>query len=148
MSLNLALTETQVQEERAWLSNFNRALDSLDVLGRWAPFWAEDAFVQFSNLPRVENKPAVLADLARLFGYFQFVKHQTLRVSLDPANGLIYHTASVSMQVKGDPQERIFTVPSLTVLHKRVGEQVTTGMEVYIDISQATDVLKELAAQD
>ena len=52
------------------------------------------------------------------------------------------------MQVKGDPQERVFTVPSLTVLHKRVGGQATTGMEVYIDISQATDVLKQLAAQD
>lgn len=52
------------------------------------------------------------------------------------------------MQVKGDPQERVFTVPSLAVLHKRVGEQKTASMEVYIDISQALDVLKELASQD
>jgi hypothetical protein len=70
----------------------------------------------------------------------------TVRVLVDSTNGLIYHTASVSMQVKGDPKERVFTVPALTVLHKRVGEDQTTGMEVYIDIESAKEVLKELEA--
>jgi hypothetical protein len=50
------------------------------------------------------------------------------------------------MQVKGDPQERVFVVPSLTVLHKKVGKEQTTGMEVYIDIGPATEVLKSLAS--
>jgi hypothetical protein len=35
------LTDAETQAERAWLTNFNQALDSLDVLGRWAPFWKE-----------------------------------------------------------------------------------------------------------
>ncbi|KAG9101140.1 hypothetical protein FRC06_003318 [Ceratobasidium sp. 370] len=143
-----SLTETELEQEHAWLAKFNQALDSLDIYGNWAQFWADNAFVQFANDPKIEQKDAVLAQLAGLFGYFQSVKHTTIRVSFDSAAGLIYHTASVSMQVKGDPHRRVFTVPALTVLHKKVGEEHTTGMEVYIDISPAKEVLKEMANGD
>jgi hypothetical protein len=80
------------------------------------------------------------------YNHLMISQHRTLRVSLDPTNGLIHHTASVSMQVKGDPQERVFVSPAHTVLHKRVGEEQTTGMEVYIDIGPAKEVLKSLAS--
>ncbi|KAG8787045.1 hypothetical protein FRC12_015967 [Ceratobasidium sp. 428] len=147
MSSSISLTEAEINQEHAWLANFNQALDSIDICGRWAPFLADDSFVQFANDPRVEQKDAVLAQLAQLFGYFQSIKHSTTRVSLDPAAGLIYHSASVSMQVKGDPQERIFIVPALITLHKKPGEEQATGMEVYIDIGPAKEVLKELAGK-
>ncbi|KAG9091589.1 hypothetical protein FRC07_011823 [Ceratobasidium sp. 392] len=145
MSLTTSLTEAEINQERAWLARFNQALDTLDVHGRLAPFFAENIFVQFANDLRINQKGAVLAQLATLFGYFQLLKHSTIRVSFDPATGLIYHTASVSdMIVKGDPQERVFTVPALTVIHKQPGEDQTTGMEVYIDIGAAKEVLQEL----
>ncbi|KAG8768040.1 hypothetical protein FRC12_005869 [Ceratobasidium sp. 428] len=145
MSSNIFLTEAEINQEHAWLAKFNQALDSLDIRGRWAPFLADNGFVQFANDPSVEQKDAVLTQLATLLGYFQSIKHSTTRVSLDPAAGLIYHSASVSMQVKRDPQERVFTVPALIVLHKKPGKEHATGMEVYIDIGPAKEVLKELA---
>ncbi|KAG8720591.1 hypothetical protein FRC09_009297 [Ceratobasidium sp. 395] len=164
MSSSISLTEAEINQEHTWLAKFNQALDSLDIRGRWAPFLADSrciylsthfflsqfplplgGFVQFANDPRVEQKDAVLTQLATLFGYFQSIKHSTTRVSLDPAAGLIYHSASVSMQVKRDPQERVFTVPALITLHKKPGEEQAAGMEVYIDIGPAKEVLKELA---
>ena len=76
----------------------------------------------------------------------RFTLGSILRHSFDFSLGLIYQTALVTYQIKGDPKGRKVEVPGIAVLHKRVGSSQITGFETYIDKEPLAAIIGELLA--
>lgn len=79
--------------------------------------------------------------------YLDFSLNSILRHSFDPPSGLIYQTALVTYQIKGDPKERKVEVPGIAVLHKRVGGHQVTGFETYMDKEPLVSIIQEVLGQ-
>ncbi|KAF8604426.1 hypothetical protein BDV93DRAFT_522541 [Ceratobasidium sp. AG-I] len=137
------LTEEQLQAELAWLKEFNQASDSLDW-NRWQEFWADDSFLLFGNTPKIEGKSAITQYFKEQLGYLDLMQHVILRHSFDLPLGLIYQTALVTYQIKGDPKGRQVEVPGIAVLHKQVGSDRITGFETYIDKEPLATIISEI----
>jgi hypothetical protein len=69
---------------------------------------------------------------------------RTTRCSFDSVCGIIYQTALVAYQVKGDEQGRTVTIPALAAIHKRAGDEKITGLEVYGDATPMKEIVKEV----
>ncbi|ELU42423.1 hypothetical protein AG1IA_03554 [Rhizoctonia solani AG-1 IA] len=69
------------------------------------------------------------------------------RYSFDLPLGLIYMSATVSFRVKGDPKGRTIQVSVIGVIHKRPGELVATGGEIYFDNSPIVAVIQEVLGE-
>ncbi|CAE6535246.1 unnamed protein product [Rhizoctonia solani] len=137
------LTQDQVEVEMTWLKHFNQDGDSLDW-SRWEKWWASDAFLQFGNAPRIEGKEAINKYLEPQINILELMHHEIIRLSFDKSLGLIYQTVIITYKVKGDPQGRTVHVPGLGVLHKRAGDNLLTGLEVYIDKAPIEAIAKEV----
>ncbi|CAE6398429.1 unnamed protein product [Rhizoctonia solani] len=137
------LAQDQIQAEQAWLKEFLQDADSLNwsIWGKW---WADDAFLQFGNTPRMEGKESIQKYMEPQFSVLEFVHHEVSRISFDVPLGLIYQTVVVTYKVKGDPQGRSIQVPGFSVLHKQVGENLLKGLEVYSDGGPVEAVVKEV----
>ncbi|CAE6383660.1 unnamed protein product [Rhizoctonia solani] len=137
------LTENQLEAEQTWLKHFNQDGDSLNW-SRWEKWWAKDAFLQFGNAPRIDGKEAIIKYLEPQINILELMHHEITRLCFDKSLGLIYQTVTITYKVKGDPQGRTIQVPGLGVLHKRVGEDLLMGFEVYIDKSPIEAVIKDV----
>ncbi|CCO29561.1 hypothetical protein BN14_03577 [Rhizoctonia solani AG-1 IB] len=137
------LTQDQIQAERIWLDRFMQDTDSLDW-SRWGKWWADDAFIQFGNTPKIEGKESIQKYMEPQLGILELMYHEATRISFDVPLGLIYQTTIITYKVKGDLQGRSIQVPGLAVIHKQVGENVLKGFEVYIDREPVAAVVKEV----
>ncbi|KAF8687554.1 hypothetical protein RHS03_09968, partial [Rhizoctonia solani] len=137
------LTSEEIQAERAWIDQFAQDSDALDW-SRWDKWWADDAFFQFGNTPRIEGKKAIQKYMEPQYSVLEFMHHGVIRISFDVPLGLIYQTTIISYKVKGDLEGRTIQIPGLAILHKRVGENVLKGFEVYIDKGPIEAVAKEV----
>ncbi|CAE7140886.1 unnamed protein product [Rhizoctonia solani] len=137
------LTQDQLETEQSWLKHFNQDGDSLDW-SKWEKWWAGDAFLQFGNAPRIDGKEAIVKHLEPQLNALELMHHEIIRLSFDKHLGLIYQTVVITYKVKGDPQERTIQVPGLGVLHKRIGEKLLTGFEIYVDKAPIEVVVKEV----
>ncbi|KAB5590023.1 hypothetical protein CTheo_6548 [Ceratobasidium theobromae] len=136
------LSEEQLQWERAWLQEFNTTSDSLDWL-KWEKYWDNNAFLQFGN-HRVEGKEDIAKYFHEQLGVLEFMQHSITRHSFDTPLGLIYQSADVIYKVKGDPQRRAIHTSGIGVIHKRVGSQVLTGLEIFIDKEAIAAIVQEV----
>ncbi|KAG8744974.1 hypothetical protein FRC10_009082 [Ceratobasidium sp. 414] len=78
---------------------------------------------------------------------FKSTKHEVTRHSFDLARGLIYQAANVTSVINGDPEAKAIVTPVLMVIHRQVGEPKIRGMEMYGDLSQVEETLKEVIAR-
>ncbi|KAG9104251.1 hypothetical protein FRC06_004235 [Ceratobasidium sp. 370] len=103
-----------------------------------------DAFLVFGHKVRIEGKPALTQHFNRYLKMFKSTKHEVTRHSFDHARGLIYQTANVTSVINGDPEAKAIVTPILTILHKQAGEPKIRGMEMYGDLTQVEDALKDV----
>ncbi|KAG8713861.1 hypothetical protein FRC11_010708 [Ceratobasidium sp. 423] len=137
------LTQDQIQSELAWIDQFNQAGDSLDW-SKWEKWWAPDAFMQFANEPRIEGREAISKYLEPQLAVLELMHHGITRLSFDEPLGLIYQSVVITYKIKGDPEGRTIQVPGLAALHKRAGEDVLRGIEVYVDKAPIEAVVKQV----
>ncbi|CAE6490208.1 unnamed protein product [Rhizoctonia solani] len=137
------LTEDQIKAEIAWLNEFMQAGDSLDW-SRWEKGWEEDAFLQYGNSPRLQGKAAIANYFKEQLGMLEYMHHDLFRFTFDLPLGLVYQASNVKFKIKGDPKGRTIQLPALGVLHKRVGEKVLSGCEVYVDKGPLAAVAQEI----
>ncbi|CAE6468459.1 unnamed protein product [Rhizoctonia solani] len=138
------LTHDQLQAEQAWLEGYAKDVDSLDW-SKWGERWDKDAFLQVGNLPKFQGKDAIGNFYKEAFiNISDYVHHQYIRYSFDLPLGLIYTTGTVSFKIRDDKKGRTIQVQAIGVIHKRMGESVATGAELYFDNSPITTVLQEV----
>ena len=137
------LSAEQLLSEQAWLNEFNQAADSLNWL-KWEKFWSDDAFLQFGNEPKFIGKSSIADYFSGQLGVLELMHHEIRRHSIDVPSGLIYQTARVTYRIKGDTKARIIEVPGIAVIHKKMGSNVVTGFETYIDKEPISAVVKEV----
>ncbi|CAE6468456.1 unnamed protein product [Rhizoctonia solani] len=140
------LTEDQVQAEQAWLEGYAKDTDSLNWF-RWGGRWDKDAFFQYGNLPRCYGKEAIGQFYEQFTQTLESMHHIHTRSSFNLPLGLIYTTWAVSYKIKDDPKGRTIQVPALSVFHKRLGEDVAAGCEIYVDIGPVAAVIQEVLEQ-
>ncbi|KAG8713862.1 hypothetical protein FRC11_010709 [Ceratobasidium sp. 423] len=155
------LTDDQIRTEENWLDEWVQAADSMDW-SRWEKFWdcgrcnwditvkedslAElDAFLQFCDTPKLEGKDAIARHWQEKFSVLEQFEHtRILRRSFDVTSDLIYQTELLNYRIKGDPQARGIEIHALAVIHKKVGSNVVTGFEAYLDQQPIAEVVREL----
>ncbi|KAG8768036.1 hypothetical protein FRC12_005865 [Ceratobasidium sp. 428] len=138
----LGLTKEQWEFEQKWLKDFNDATDTIDW-EQWKHFWHEgldlDAFFNFCGSSRIEGKMALGKYFKKYFMGYKQMEHKPTRHSFDVSRGIIYQSLIVSSIVKGDKGDRSIDIQGITLIHKRVGESQTRGLEVYADVSPLAD---------
>lgn len=50
----------------------------------------------------------------------------------------------LTYRVKEDSQGRIAEVPALAVIHKEIGQEVITGMEIFVDRAPVLEIVKDV----
>ncbi|CAE6468454.1 unnamed protein product [Rhizoctonia solani] len=140
-----SITQDQLQAEKAWIEGYYKDLDGLDW-SKWEKYWDKDAFLQVGNLSRVHGRGAIENFYKDgLINIFESVHHESNReLTLDEFLGLIYSSRVVSYKIKGDPKGRTIRVPEMAVIHKRPGENVATGAEIYFDNTPIAAAVQEV----
>ncbi|KAG9086108.1 hypothetical protein FRC07_013202, partial [Ceratobasidium sp. 392] len=64
--------------------------------------------------------------------------------SYDTTRGIIYQTALLTYEVKGDSQGRKITVFVLAVVHKQAEEEKVSGIEIYAESTLMKEGVKEV----
>ncbi|KAG9121414.1 hypothetical protein FRC07_002639 [Ceratobasidium sp. 392] len=129
--------EPQLTKEEDWLKRFTEAMDSLDV-NCW------NFVCQLGNAPKQEGKTTTIKFFEPQMKLLQSFTHTTLRCSYDTMRGIIYQTALLTYEVKGDSQGRKITVPVLAVVHKQLDAEQASGIEIYADTTPMKEVVKEV----
>ncbi|KAF8604429.1 hypothetical protein BDV93DRAFT_606111 [Ceratobasidium sp. AG-I] len=137
--------EPRLENEEEWVARFTDAMDSLDWV-RWGPYWSNGAFLQFGNAPKQVGNEIIGQFVGVQKKLVKKMTHRTLRCSYDSARGLIYQSAILTYRVNGDTQDRTTDVPALAVIHKQIGEEVITGMEIFVDRAPVMEIVKEVMA--
>ncbi|KAG8697459.1 hypothetical protein FRC09_007862 [Ceratobasidium sp. 395] len=140
-SEDFGLTADQFQAEQKWLKAFNDTGDELDW-GKWKEFWADDAFLTWDDKLRIKGMPALDKHFEMATGLFESYEIKVTTHSFDVPQGLIYQKADLIRVVKGDPEAKSINTPTMTIIHKRPGEQKLHGMEVFGDMSQITETIQ------
>ncbi|KAG9128549.1 hypothetical protein FRC07_003438 [Ceratobasidium sp. 392] len=139
----LGLTADQLQTEQKWLQIFNDTSDELNW-EKWQDYWTNDAFLVFGHKVRIEGKQALDQHFSHYLKLFKTTKHEITRHTFDLNRGLIYQTANVTSVINGDPEAKAIIAPILMVIHKQAGEDKIRGLEMYGDLSQVEDKIKEV----
>ncbi|CAE6335659.1 unnamed protein product [Rhizoctonia solani] len=138
------LTGEQLHAEENWLSEWTLAADSMDW-SQWESFWDNNAFLQFSDTPKLEGKEAIAHHWREKFGFLDQFKHiRVVRRSFDVTSGLIYQTELLNYRIKGDPKARDIEIRALVVIHKKIGSATIEGFEAYFNQQPIADVVREL----
>ncbi|KAG8700257.1 hypothetical protein FRC09_006073 [Ceratobasidium sp. 395] len=117
----LGLTADQLQAEQKWLKDFNESGDKLNWEA-WKDFWTDDAFFTWGHKVRVEGKSAMSEHFGKVLPPFE-----------SPGS----HEA-----IRGDPEAKTYTTPTMIIIHKKIGESKLSGMEAYSDMSEVQEKLK------
>ncbi|KAG8762400.1 hypothetical protein FRC12_009057 [Ceratobasidium sp. 428] len=143
----LGLTVDHLQAEQKWLKDFNEAADQADWEA-WKDFWTDDAFFTWGHKVRVEGKPALTEHFGRVLPPFEKPgTHKVTRQSFDVKQGLIHQTVDIIRAIRGDPQAKTYTIPTVLIIHKKIGESKTSGMEAYSDMSEILETIKVVSAK-
>ncbi|KAL1721870.1 hypothetical protein EV715DRAFT_270748 [Schizophyllum commune] len=129
--------ETLQQKAIEWMRRFHSTSDSM-VAEPWVDtFWTSDGVLQFSNVPEVAGRDAIVEFFNSQFPYLEHMKHSI--VSLDVISNKIYLRATISYRAKGDPEHKDVTIPWFAVCFFPTELTVDGGFdkmsrfEVYLD---------------
>ncbi|KAB5590021.1 hypothetical protein CTheo_6546 [Ceratobasidium theobromae] len=140
------LSDGEMLKELRWLEEFIGAADSLDW-SKWEKYWDDNAFLQFCNCSKIEGKEAIAHHWQEKLGVLEQMEHtEIVRRSFDRSLGIIYQTEKLRYKIKGDPHARVIDVSGLAVIHKKIGSDVITGFETYIDQEPIVTIVRELRA--
>ncbi|KAJ7596374.1 hypothetical protein C8J56DRAFT_286990 [Mycena floridula] len=133
-------------EEYAWVAKHNYTVDT--DFNAWFDMYAEDAWLQFGNSPRIFGREAIRAHfLPILTGVSQYLRHNVVRDVSVPSLGLIFQESIAHTVVPNDPENKVIAVPVIGVMHRKPGEKLMRGHQLYIDmtevIARAQSVAKE-----
>ncbi|KAL1695120.1 hypothetical protein GGG16DRAFT_45869 [Schizophyllum commune] len=129
--------ETLQQKATEWMRKFHSTSDSM-VAEPWVDtFWTSDGVLQFSNVPEVAGRDAIVEFFNSQFPHLERMKHSI--VSLDVISNKIYLRATISYRAKGDPERKDVTIPGFAVcffpneLTVDGGFDKMSRFEVYLD---------------
>ncbi|KAG8762397.1 hypothetical protein FRC12_009054, partial [Ceratobasidium sp. 428] len=134
------LTAEQFQAEQKWLKVFNDTGDELNW-EKWKEFWENDAFITWDKL-RIQGMPALDKHFDTVTELFQSCKTEVTGHTFDVPQGLIYQKADLIRVVNGDPEAKLINTPSMSIIHKKLGEQKIRGMEFFGDMSPITEAIQ------
>ncbi|QRV73928.1 SnoaL-like domain protein [Ceratobasidium sp. AG-Ba] len=139
----LGLSPGELDVEQKWIQRFNDVADELNW-SKWQEYWADDAFLVFGHKVRIEGREALTRHFDTYLKLFKSSRHELTRHSFDLTQGLIYQTAKVTSIINGDPTAKPIATPIITIIHKRVGESKLRGLEMYGDLSEVEDAIKQV----
>ncbi|KAG9128550.1 hypothetical protein FRC07_003439 [Ceratobasidium sp. 392] len=142
----LGLTADQLRDEQKWIKAFNEAGDELSW-DKWQDYWEDDAFLVIGNKFRLEGKPALAQHFNAGFKFFKSAKHEVVRHSYDLPRGLLYQTMKLYKVLHGDPENKNIVTPSLSVIHRKIGEPKIRGVEAYEDLSEYEAAIKAVLSK-
>ncbi|KAI2620517.1 hypothetical protein GGR54DRAFT_601389 [Hypoxylon sp. NC1633] len=117
----MAFVPTTKLEVQAWLQRFHAASDSLDV-SKLSTIYANDAKVQFGNLPLIEGLDALRDFFCVTWARLEMMHHEI--DSFDMVDNRIYQPCHITWKVKNDPEKEEIVVPAVAII-----DIVTSGEE-------------------
>lgn len=112
-------------ETPAWLVDFYRTVDALDIEGTLAGF-APDASMRYGSMEPMVGREAIRGGLTWLYTYYRGIRHEFRNVWLAGSTVLLEATVTY-----GHPDGREIALPVLSILEHHDG--VVDDLRIFID---------------
>lgn len=120
-------TTTAHVDAPAWLVDFYRAVDALDLEGTLAGF-APDASMRYGSMDPMEGREAVRGGLTWLYTYYRGIRHEFRHVWVSGDTVVLEATVTY-----GHPDGREVSVPVVSILEHRDG--IVDDLRIFLDPS-------------
>jgi ketosteroid isomerase-like protein len=109
----------------AWLVDFYRRVDALDLEGTLAGF-APDASMRYGSMPPMVGREAVHGGLTWLYTYYRSITHEFRNVWVSDSTVVLEATVTY-----GHPDGREIALPVVSILEHRDG--VVDDLRIFLD---------------